>query len=166
MSKTAAELDKDIEDQLLIDAWKKTKTPRHQVEYGSPLYWSLARDDKRKKELALAKRKAKPTTITDLNLFTLASVVVDYGGHVKFPNQIEPTQRAGMKRCVAGGYVKIVGKDLVLTPAGRAAVGDWIIDELDKEAKNPSTDDYYRARGITRVAKLEHAAATLGNESA
>jgi hypothetical protein len=168
MDKTAADLDKEIQDHLLITAWKKTKQPRSQIEYGSPLYWALSREDRRKKEAATARRKAKPTNITALNLSTLGETVVNYGGHAKFPNQINTTDRNGIKRCMDGGYVKIVGADLALTPAGRAAVGDWIVAELENEAKHPvrADDTYYQERQQLRVHKLEHAAQTLGNERA
>lgn len=166
MSKTPAELDAEIQDHLRIAEWKKTKQKRHAVEYGSPLYWALAREDRRKKDAATTARKAKPVNVTPLNVFTLGNLVLNHGGHVRFPNAINATDRSGLARCVRGGLVKVEGRDLVLTSSGRAAIGDWIVSELDREARSPAKDDYYRERQALRVHKLEHAAETLGNEHA
>lgn len=169
--RTAAQAlnEEQANDDRLITEWRlaggKPKN-RNQVEYASPLYWALYRDDQRKKLAKREAKKGKLVTVTDLNLFTLAELVADNGGHVRFPNQIDATQRNGIKRCVDGGYLRIVGKDLVLTPAGKTAVADYLIMEIDKENRRPAKDDYYGPKQAAKLAKFEHAVATLGSERA
>lgn len=157
------------QDDTLITEWKLgggRPKDRHALPYGTPLYWALARDDQRKKIANREAKKGKLGKVTGLNLFTLAELVVDNKGHVRFPNQFESTSRNGIKRCVDGGYLRIEGKELALTPAGRVAVADYLIREIEKENKHPSKDNYYGPRQTERVAKLERAVATLGSERA
>jgi hypothetical protein len=56
---------------------------------------------------------------TALNVWTLGKVA---NGRRVFPNKLQPTQAAGMRRCLAAGLVEVFGSDLRLTDAGIAAV--------------------------------------------
>ena len=168
-------LDADLaKDEKLITEWKLAggrSKDRRNIDYGSPLYWALYRDDQRKKVAKREAKKGKVGAVTDLNLFTLANVVVRHGGHVRFPNAFEATERNGIKRCIDGGYVRVEGKQLALTPSGTTAVADYLITELEREAKQPAKlglngDDYYKKRQDAKVASYEKAMSTLGSERA
>lgn len=57
---------------------------------------------------------------TDLNIWTLACAAK---GRVEFPNQLESTSVAGIRRCMKAGLVEVVSRTtLRLTETGIAAI--------------------------------------------
>lgn len=63
--------------------------------------------------------RAPKGTPTRLNLFTLARAAA---GRREFPNRLEPTSVAGIRRCLKAGLVEVVGANLRITDAGVAAI--------------------------------------------
>lgn len=58
-------------------------------------------------------------TPTDLNVWVLSQV---FGDKDRVPNQLEAPDVTHMRRCLRAGLCDVSGKDLVLTPAGRARI--------------------------------------------
>jgi hypothetical protein len=72
-----------------------------------------------KAKLAPAPRAPKGTP-TSLNISTLARAAA---GRREFPNQLEPTSTAGVRRCLKAGLVEVINPTtLRLTDAGVAAI--------------------------------------------
>lgn len=66
------------------------------------------------------KTRAPKGAPTDLNVWTLSQVA---NGRREFPNQMQPTQTDGMRRCLRGGLVEHASSTtLRLTDAGIAAI--------------------------------------------
>lgn len=116
---------------------------------------------------------AKPTYVTGTNLFALKQLVVEHGGH-PFPNRLEAVDRPHIKRTLDAGLVEVRGNSVHLTSAGRTAVADEIISDIEKKSKytpreNPFVPTEKRAELLAKdVAKheaelrqLESALATL-----
>ena len=172
MTKTPAQLDAEIaeeNDKTLVKAWKATGKPLYDMPNYNEVAAAIARQKKRAK-LAKADQRAgkgaKLTNVTSLNLFTLANLVAKNGGHVRFPNRIEATDRNGIMRCMEGKYIQVDGRDLALTATGKQAVADYYVSELEREAKSPTTDPYYLKRQRDKVELFERALATLSSERA
>lgn len=110
------------DDEKLISAWRtaggKGKA-RYAVDYGTPLYWALARDDQRNKIAKRVVKNAKPVKATDLNVWALAQLAK---GRTEFPNQIHAVDAPHIRRCLKAGLIHVVGSNLRLTPAGEIAV--------------------------------------------
>lgn len=101
---------------------------------------------------------AKPTYVTGTNLFALTKLVVEHGGRA-FPNRLDAVDRPHIKRTLDAGLVEVRGNSLHLTPAGRTAVADEIISDIEKKSK-------YTPRENTFVASAEKRAELLAKDVA
>lgn len=79
--------------------------------------WKAAQAKRKEERFANPPKKGDPTS---LNLSTLKTA---FGGKERISNRVEPTSAAGIRRCLAAGLVAVEGKELVLTAAGKAAIG-------------------------------------------
>jgi len=77
---------------------------------------------------------AKPTFVTGTNLFALTQLVVQHGGP-EFPSRLSAVDAPHIKRCVAAGLVEVVGNKARLTPAGREAVADVLVQDIGREER-------------------------------
>ena len=169
-NKTPAQLEADIREELdkeRIAEWKRRGGNKQaDTSWHSDRELMYAFDRQRRRDAARKReaKKGKLTNVTDLNLSALADVVVGYGGHVRFPNALQATDKPHIKRCIDGGYVTIEGKQLALTATGKSAVADYLIADLERQGQYPATDPYYIKRQMERVEKFEKALDTLTSE--
>lgn len=75
----------------------------------------------------------KPTYVTGTNLFALKDMVLEYGGP-EFPSRVPAVHAAHLKRTVSAGLVEVVGNRARLTSAGREAVADALVKDIDRES--------------------------------
>ena len=74
----------------------------------------------------------KPTFVTGTNLFALKEMVLEYGGP-EFPSRVPTVHAPHLKRTVQAGLVEVVGNKARLTPVGRDAVADALIQDIARE---------------------------------
>ena len=77
---------------------------------------------------------SKSTFVTGTNLFALTQMVVKHGGP-EFPSRVDAVDAPHLKRCLAAGLIEVVGNKAQLTPAGRAAFGDRLIQDIAREER-------------------------------
>jgi len=119
----------------------------------------------------------KPTFVTGTNLFALKEMVVKHGGP-EFPSRVEAVDAPHLKRCLAAGLIEVVGNRARLTPAGRVAVADAIISDIERKSKYQPRENTFvpadkRAELLAKdvakheaeLRKLENALATLNASS-
>jgi len=115
----------------------------------------------------------KPTYVTGTNLFALKKLIVESGGR-PFSNRLHAVDQPHIKRTLDAGLVELRGNNLHLTSAGRTAVADEIISDIEKLNKYQPRENTFvpaekRAELLAKdVAKheaelrhLEEALATL-----
>lgn len=99
--------------------------------------------------------------VTDTNLFALTQLVIDRGGPV-FLNTLYAVDRPHIKRCLEAGLIEVVGPArrlrgvdrLQLTPAGRTAVADMLIRDIERESKYTPAPNAFITSAETRDAAL------------
>ena len=102
----------------------------------------------------------KPSFVTGTNLFALTQMVVEHGGP-EFPSRVPAVDAPHLKRCLAAGFVEVVGSKARLTPTGREAVADALVKDIARERSYPPKVDTFvlaekRAEILARdVAKHE-----------
>jgi hypothetical protein len=95
-------------------------------------------------------KKPPPTSVTDLNLFALAQIVLKNNGRSTFSNRLEKVDYPHIKRTLAGGLVEVSSPStLTLTQTGRAAVLRHLRQDYDRR---PS-DDLRRAIDNLEIAR-------------
>jgi hypothetical protein len=77
---------------------------------------------------------SKSTFVTGTNLSALVRMVIENGGPV-FPSRMHAVDLPHIKRCLAAGLIEVVGDKARLTAAGREAVGDALIHDIDREQR-------------------------------
>ena len=76
----------------------------------------------------------KTTTVTDLNIFALAQLVLKNNGRSTFSNRLEQVDYPHIKRTLAGGLVEVSSPTtLTLTQAGRDAVLRQLRQRYDRK---------------------------------
>jgi hypothetical protein len=76
----------------------------------------------------------KPTYVTGINLYALKKLIIESGGR-PFSNRLAAVDRPHIKRTLDAGLVEIRGNNVHLTPAGRTAVADEIISDIERLSK-------------------------------
>ena len=74
----------------------------------------------------------KPTFVTGTNLFALKEMVVKYGP--EFSSRVPAVDAPHLKRTVQAGLVEVVGSKARLTGAGREAVADALVKDIERES--------------------------------
>lgn len=113
-----------------------------------------------------------PTFVTGTNLFALTQKVIENGP--SFSNRIEAVHRDHIKRCLDAGLVEPAGNQLRLTPAGKTAVGDALIAEINRKVEYRPIENAFvppekraevlakdRAKHAAEIDKLEVALASV-----
>lgn len=73
----------------------------------------------------------KSTYLTDTNLVALKEMVLAQGP--EFSSRVSSVDAPHIKRCVAAGLVEVDGSRARLTPAGREAIADEIVRDIQRE---------------------------------
>lgn len=167
--KRSAELDREIRESLSRIPKKPGLKTREQLdaEINAILgEGSQAERHEIARALGYAYPKRPPpkkTTVTDLNIFALAELVLAADGRSTFSNRMPATDLPHIKRTLAGGLVEISSSTtLTLTPTGRAAVLRHLRRDLSGKsaafARDPSRFD---ARDRARIEALRTAIENL-----
>jgi len=110
----------------------------------------------------------KPPYVTSTNLFALKEMVLQHGP--EFPSRVPATDAPHLRRTVAAGLVEVAGGRARLTEAGRVAVADTIVEDIERESRwqpreSPFVSPEKRADVLARDA-AEHAAKVARLEAA
>lgn len=95
----------------------------------------------------------KPTYVTGTNLFALTKMVIEHGP--EFPSRVPAVDAPHLKRVYEAGLVEVVGNKARLTPAGRVAVADELVQDIARESswrptENPFVPPEKRAEVLAR----------------
>lgn len=72
------------------------------------------------------------TYVTGTNLFALKELVITHGGP-NLPVRLDAVDAPHIRRTLDAGLVEAVGNRLHLTSAGRAAVADLLVQDIERE---------------------------------
>lgn len=116
---------------------------------------------------------SKPKSLTSVNLFALANMVIEHGGPT-FPARLAAVDRPHIKRAIDLGYAELVNGSIRLTEAGREVVADDIVQDIERAEQHPPREntlarpelraeilDRDRAVHQQKIDKLERALAKL-----
>jgi hypothetical protein len=111
--------------------------------------------------------------VTHTNLFALTQMVVEHGP--EFSSRVHAVDAPHLKRCLAAGLIEAAGGGKMrLTQTGREAVGDQLIQDIERESRWSARENVFvpvekrgellasdRAEHAEKVQRLERALAKL-----
>lgn len=94
----------------------------------------------------------KPGYVTYTNLFALKSMVVQHGP--EFPSRVDAVDAPHIRRTVQAGLVEVVGNRARLTPAGREAVADLLVQDIGRESSWQPRENAWLGQSPERRAEM------------